>query len=176
MMTMNHKTKLHAVRSIAVVCLIGSMGLLAPLAQAAPSALPPRPTPPASPALPPRPVPGPHSTSSQAPTGGYIELDVQLGHSWAVGDVPWQALWTVVQWQDRAGEWHDVVGWQGSLDEANSAGCKKVWWVAREDLAQGLFRWVIYRHRGGESLAQSESFDLPHKVGETTCVGVMLDW
>ena len=89
--------------------------------------------------------------------------------------MPWQALWTVVQWQDRAGEWHDVVGWQGSLDEANSAGCKKVWWVAREDLDQGPFRWVIYWYRGGESLAQSESFDLPHKVGETTSVVVMID-
>jgi hypothetical protein len=162
MMTMNDKTQLLVARSLAIVCLIGAMGLLAPLAQAAPSALPPRP------------VPGPHSTSSRAPTGGYIELDVQLGQSWAAGDVPWQALWTVVQWQDRADEWHDVVGWQGSLDEANSAECKKVWWVAREDLDQGPFRWVVYRRRGGESLAQSESFDLPHKVGETVSVGISL--
>jgi hypothetical protein len=175
MMIMNDKTQIFVARSIAVVCLIGAIGLSAPLVQAAPSALPPRPTPPALPALPPRPVPGPHSTSSRTPIGGYIELDVQLGQSWAVGDVPWQALWTVVQWQDRAGEWHDVVGWQGSLDEANGAECKKVWWVAREDLDQGPFRWVVYRRWGGGSLAQSESFDLPHKVGETICVGVMLD-
>ena len=173
MMIMNDKTHTFVARSIAVVCLIGAMALSASLAQAAPSALPPRPTPPGLPALPPRPVPGPHS-SSRTPTGGYIELDVQLGQSWAEGNVPWQALWTVVQWQDRAGEWHDVVGWQGSLDEANSAECKKVWWVAREDLDQGPFRWVVYRRRGGESLAQSESFDLPHKVGETVSVGISL--
>ena len=28
---------------------------------------------------------------------------------------------------------------------------------------------------GGESLAQSESFDLPHKAGETISVVVMID-
>lgn len=174
MIAMNDRTQIFVVRSILIICLIGAMGLSASLAQAAPSALPPRPTPPGLPALPPRPVPEPHSTSSMSATGGYIELDVQLGQSWAVGDVPWQALWTVVQWQDCAGEWHDVIGWRGSLDEANSAECKKVWWVAREDLDQGPFRWVVYRRRGGESLAQSESFDLPHRVGETTSVGISL--
>jgi hypothetical protein len=176
MTTRDYKAKFYAVRSIAVICAIGAIGLLAPAAQAAPSALPPRPTPPVSPALPPRPEPVPdaHSTSAPAPTGGYIELDVQMGEAWAEGGVPWQALWTVVQWQDRLGNWHDVEGWQGTPDRADSEECKKVWWVARADLGKGPFRWVVYQRRGAKLLAQSESFDLPHVVGETVSVGISL--
>src|SRR5688572_16967693 len=37
--------------------------------------------------------------------------------------------WTVVQWADPLGGWHDVEGWRGDLDE----GEQKVWWVLDKD-------------------------------------------
>jgi len=116
----------------------------ASLAQAAPSALPPRPTP-ATPTS----VPVQAFTSSG---WAVIELQVQ----------PTQAdRWTVVQWQDALGGWHDVEGWRGALDEVSNGVGKKKWWVARPNFDTGPFRWVIYQNQGGKLLAASESFRLP---------------
>jgi len=89
-------------------------------------------------------------------------------------------LWTVVQWQDHSGDWHDVEEWQGTLDEVNNDKDKgmyegeKVWWAAKADFDKGPFRWVVYRGRGGKLLAQSESFYLPHFTGETVRVEVLI--
>jgi hypothetical protein len=77
-------------------------------------------------------------------------------------------LWTVVQWQDRLGGWHDVEGWQGTLD----ADGKKTWWVDKTDLGKGPFRWKIVQD--GELLAASESFYLPGSRGEVVKVSVSL--
>lgn len=65
-------------------------------------------------------------------------------------------LWTVVQWQDARGGWHDVEGWQGTLDDR-----KKRWWVAPGHFGNGPFRWVLLRERGGPPLATSQTFNLP---------------
>ena len=114
------------------------------LAQAAPSALPPRPTP-----VTPTPVPVSVFTSSG---WAVIELHVQ----------PAQAeRWTVVQWQDALGGWHDVEGWRGTLDEVSNGVGKKKWWVARPNFDTGPFRWVIYQNQGGKLLAASKVFQLP---------------
>jgi hypothetical protein len=123
------------------------------------------PTPAAVRALPPRPTP----VSTAAPTtvpsfhvreGGLIELHVQP---------PRTGLWTMIQWQDARGQWHDVDGWQGTVD-----GALQIWWVAPRDLGKGPFRWRVYQNPGGLLLATSESFALPHATGETVRVDVGL--
>ena len=127
------------------------------LAQAAPSALPPRPTP-----ATPTPVPAPGFTS---PGWAVIELHVQ----------PVQAdRWTIVQWQDALGGWHDVEGWRGMLDEISNGVGKKMWWVARHDFDTGPFRWVIYQNQGGKLVATSEAFRLPPHENSAVVVKVSL--
>jgi hypothetical protein len=127
------------------------------LAQAAPSALPPRPTPA---------TPTPVSVSVFTSSGwAVIELHVQPAQS---------DRWTVVQWQDALGGWHDVEGWRGTLDEVSNGVGKKTWWVARHDFDTGPFRWVVYQSQGGKLLAASEAFLLPHIENTTTVVEVSL--
>jgi hypothetical protein len=79
-------------------------------------------------------------------------------------------VWTIVQWQDYFGAWHNVDGWQGTLD----VGHQKLWWVADKDLGTGPFRWVVYRDQAGPSLAVSESFHLPDLSGMKVRVDVTL--
>lgn len=110
-------------------------------------------------ALPPRPSPRPASRPVSKPPDGAIELTVE---SAAAG------LWTVVQWQDALGGWHDVEGWQGALDK----GDRKTWWVDKTDLGKGPFRWAVTQ--SGELLATSELFYLPDSVGQTVKVSVSL--
>lgn len=137
------------------VLIAGSVGLLVLIM------LPPSPM---QAMLPPRYTPTParsSHTDSDKPIGAHIELHVQpisLG------------LWTVVQWQDSTGAWHNVEGWQGTLDE----GHKKSWWVAKADFGKGPFRWVTYQSQGGLLLATSESFFLPNQANEIMHVEVLL--
>ena len=114
------------------------------LTLAAPPALPPRPTPAA-----PTPV---SMSASTSPGWAGIELHVQAARP---------GLWTVVQWQDALGGWHDVEGWRGTLDEISNGVGKKKWWVARPNFDTGPFRWVIYQNQGGKLLAASKVFQLP---------------
>lgn len=110
--------------------------------QAAPQALPPRPT------AAPSPTPTADATGDDSPrAGATIELQAPTAPSTA---------WTVVQWQDLQGDWHDVGGWQGTLND----GVRR-WWVAPADFRKGPFRWVIYRSPDGERLSVSERFYLP---------------
>ena len=165
MTTKKHKPTVCSALIVSIVCTLLVVALLPSLTQAAPPALPPRP-----PNLPPRPTPQPAPSSltfeseseseSESDGGGHIELYVQ----------PTQAgLWTIVQWQDNAGGWHDIEGWQGTLDE----GHKKVWWVAPAESGKGPFRWAVYQSPKGKLLAQSESFYLP-SAGQTMRVEVPL--
>lgn len=70
-------------------------------------------------------------------------------------------MWTVIQWQDAAGNWHTVEGWQGTLDEMVNTEGVKTWWVARPEWGKGPFRWMVYERRGGRLLAPSAPFKLP---------------
>jgi len=70
------------------------------------------------------------------------------------------------------GDWHDVEGWQGTLDEVNDGVGKKVWWVVKSDLGKGPFRWMIYQGQGGRPLAQSEPFYLPRSADESVNIEV----
>jgi hypothetical protein len=87
------------------------------------------------------------------PIGAYIELQAASAPSDA---------WTVVQWQDRAGGWHDVEGWQGTLEPDGS----KRWWVSAKDFGTGPFRWIVTDRQGGQLLAISAPFSLPAVANE----------
>jgi hypothetical protein len=82
------------------------------------------------------------------PAGAFIALQVQSAPA---------GVWTIVQWQDSAGGWHDVDGWQGTLDE----GDQKMWWLAADLFGKGPFRWMVYQGPGGPVWGVSESFSLP---------------
>ena len=119
-------------------------------------------------------TPTPRS-SRTSPSGGFIELRVRFPE-WI--DFQWQDLWTVVQWQDGAGHWHSVEGWQGSLDEVTvddgKIAGRKVWWLAGDLFGRGPFRWMVYRVRAGKLVAESASFHLPDREGSTVIVETAL--
>jgi hypothetical protein len=79
--------------------------------------------------------------------------------------------WSVVQWQDLQGDWHDVEGWRGRLE----FGGYQRWTVEAKDFGTGPFRWQI-RQGGpdGPVLGTSEPFTLPDEVYEAIQVTVSL--
>lgn len=151
------------ISAVAILTLLAATLLLLPVQ--AVRALPPRPT------LPSKPSPG--------PTGGAIELHAQFPSTWPWNETDWQDLWTIVQWQDNVGNWHTVVGWQGTFDmvkvsEGGEVMGQKTWWVGASDLGKGPFRWQVYRGKGGLLVATSEPFDLPDAKGVVVIVEVSL--
>ena len=158
-------TRCSRLRLVLLVC--GSLallllGLLPGLALAAPADLPDRPLP----------------NSSPAANGGKIVLKTVFGDEWSSTDLEWQDLWTVVQWQDRWGSWHDVTGWQGTLDKVYTSGGQikgmKSWWVPEELFGGGAFRWLLYKSQDGDLWVQSEDFELPERTRQTVTVEVEL--
>lgn len=129
----------------------------------------------AAPAGPPRPTPRPRPARAPAPIGATIELRLQFSPLWPRANIPWQDLWTVVQWQDGWGNWHDVEGWQGTPDGIVGGEARKTWWLSCELVGQGPFRWVTYHARDGEPLATSEPFYLPDAAGQTVRIEVSLE-
>lgn len=111
-------------------------------------------------ALPPRPTAVPTRQPSTL-RGGFIELRIE-------GQLV-EGIWTLVQWQDAQGDWHDVTGWQGTLDEGNV----KTWWVGEEDLGAGPFRWMAVVDTA--VIGTSEAFFLPVQPGEKVIVTIPLD-
>jgi hypothetical protein len=132
--------------------------------------LPPRP-PTATPTPSPPEKPGNGARSSEQ-AGAWIELHCQLPAE--SPSLDWPELWTAVQWQDTGGRWHDVEGWQGTLDKVANGVGSKVWWVAERDLGTAPFRWTVRHGYGGDPLAESESFYLPGTAGETMQIEVLL--
>ena len=121
----------------------------------------------AGPTLPPRTPPTPipkddddESGGPDKPVGAYIELQTQIA---SAGD------WSVVQWQDNTGGWHDVEGWRGPL----TGSANRIWWVAARDFGKGLFRWVITEGSGGRLLGASQTFNLPNQANQTLWVRVL---
>jgi hypothetical protein len=83
----------------------------------------------------------------------------------AAPDAP-EGAWVGVQWQDRAGGWHNVAGWQTELTAAEETQVpSQEWAVYAEDYGRGPFRWVIYREQGGPVWATSPRFFLPNGAG-----------
>lgn len=152
--------------------LLATLMMLLAIALALPAAaaegtsnLPPRPDPP-PPYLPPTPAPSPAQRHS---AGAYVRLIVAPG---TPGEAAPAAIWTVVQWEDEAGAWHDVDGWCGHLDDARVG--TKTWWVSAADYGRGPFRWVVLEDQDGPMQAASAPFDLPSGTGRVLDVGVML--
>lgn len=106
-------------------------------------------------------------TVSPVPIGASIELHVLCSGQRCVQG---PGLWTIVQWQDGLGAWHDVAGWQGWLDE----GWRKAWWVEEKDLGTGPFRWALLCDCCCEAWAVSAPFDLPAEPGQVLRVVVVL--
>jgi len=131
-----------------IAALVGVVGLLAlpVLVQAGPD-------------LPPRNPPNRAEADDDDDDGGaligaYIVLQAQGGS------------WAGVQWQDEAGTWRAVEGWQGSLSPDGS----RRWWVAARDFGRGPFRWVVMTGPGGAVVATSAPFDLPTQANQTVLV------
>lgn len=118
-------------------------------------------------------------SSPETLIGGQIELQVMFPKSWPWSEVHWQKLETHVQWQDRSGKWHDVVGWRGGLDDVSIDASgevigKKIWWVGEADLGKGPFRWLVFRGETGKLLGTSEAFYLPVSGGDAVQVKVLI--
>ncbi len=117
-------------------------------------------------ALPPRPVPTPTMIPTPVPShgvqkGAYIEMDRQ-------DDFHAPDLWSVVQWLDGEGHWHDVMGWRGYVDRGGSR-----WWVANDDFDTGPFRWLLYDNPEEHTLLSiSENFQLPTYEDQVIMVNV----
>jgi hypothetical protein len=156
--TRNPTTPAYRFFIIVLITLAGSLLVTILLPPQTLAALPPRPTP--LPTRSPRHNDDTNSDNDEA-VGGQIELQVQPSPV---------ELWTVVQWQDALGGWHNVEGWQGPLDD----GARKVWWVARPDFGKGPFRWNVYRDLTGQPLAGSKAFSLPQSANEIVKVELLL--
>lgn len=65
--------------------------------------------------------------------------------------------YTVVQWYDSYGVWHDVEGWR---TKATSDSVK--WSVEEKDFTHGPFRWLVY-YNDGTIIGESSAFMLPHR-------------
>ena len=137
-------------------------GLAGPL-QTASADLPPRPTPVTPTSTPAKP---------EVPAGAWIELRVYPPP--VDPSFTWQELWTVVQWQDINGGWHDVEGWRGTPDRIAEGAGLKTWWVAEKDFGTGPFRWVVRHGQHGEYPTASETFTLPSAIGATLSIDVLL--
>lgn len=154
--------------------------LLPAQAKTAVGDLPPRFTDTPTPTATPQPTSTPYPTPRPRLSGGQIDLHVQFPPTWPWDSVHWQDVWTVVQWQDTWGNWHDVEGWQGTLDKVVSTESgndgdvvgQKTWWVAESDLGKGPFRWTVYQSEGGQLIGASEPFQLPDFNGGVTAVTV----
>ncbi len=122
--------------------------------------------------LPPRPptvTPIPAATATPIaipdapPNGGQIIL-TQTGPDAFPPDT-----WTVVQWQNKAGDWYDVGGWQGTFNGDSQV----IWWVDAANFGQGPFRWQAYPDQSRATLlATSDPFTLPARNRATVIVEI----
>lgn len=98
-----------------------------------------------------------HGDGSEA--GAFIELHVQPAQPGA---------WVTVQWLDNSGNWIDVEGWSGVIEENKPV----LWWVKEADFGKGPFRWAVYTDSGNSQVLASDEFYLPRQVGETLPVRI----
>jgi len=117
-------------------------------------------------ALPPRPTPVPEATSipPARTIGGWIDLRAQNA----------KAQWSVVQWQDSAGNWVNVDSWRGAFDAVSDGVGVKTWWVDQATFGTTPFRWVVYDATTKQVVATSQPFNLPTENKQTVSVQVTL--
>ncbi len=160
-MSMRNRTLVLWITLIVGVSLFLALAMGSASSFAAPSALPIRPTPASyTPTPTPTPLALPRHTLESM--GSYIALHVTPAAT---------NMWSVVEWQDERGDWHVVVGWQGTLEVDGT----KIWWLPGTLFGAGPFRWQLYAQKGGERLATSDVFYLPHAQNMTTHVWIDLE-
>lgn len=148
------KTTLTLYRLILILFVLGLLGLSVwPIPTQADNPLPPR-----EPPTPDQPQKEEQRDKGDL-AGAYIEL---LAADASAGG------WAVVQWQDSAGGWQNVEGWQGTIKDSSR------WWVHPKDFGNGPFRWVITQGKGGAVLGSSQPFKLPIWANQTVQVSVSL--
>ena len=140
--------KNHYRRLIAAFAFVAS-GWLATTSITSADALPPRPT--AVPTI------APPEAVNRAEDAAYIELRIP-------GAAPGMRI--VVQWQDPAGGWHTVEGWQHPLDEHGFVR----WGVYPRDMGSGPFRWALLAGDANAVTHVSERFWLPAHRGQVHVV------
>ncbi|MCB9418993.1 MAG: hypothetical protein H6667_04275 [Ardenticatenaceae bacterium] len=111
--------------------------------------------------------------------GARLQVHALFSQSWPWDELNWQNVWTVIEWYDGQDTWYPVAGWQGNLDaiaqgDAGWVGTKE-WWVGKENLGTGPFRWQIYEYPGGPLLVTSEPFNLPDAAGKTLILQPVLE-
>jgi hypothetical protein len=111
--------------------------------------------------------------------GARLQVQALFSQSWPWDELQWQDVWTVIEWYDGQNTWYPVAGWQGNLDaiaqsDAGWMGTKE-WWVGKDDLGTGPFRWKIYEYSGGPLLVASEPFTLPEESGKTLVLQPILE-
>ncbi len=116
----------------------------------APSGLPPRPT----------------VEPTAVPVAG-ASIQLLLANATVGAD----GVWTMIQWQDADGDWHDVEGWQGTVELDGT----QTWWVDGTQLGTGPFRWRIYTEQDGSPLAISDDFYLPERSRMVMTVAVEIE-
>ncbi len=114
-------------------------------------------------ALPPRPTVQPAAVPSI--DGAAIQLLLANATTGVDG------VWTIVQWKEADGDWHDVEGWQGTVELDGM----QTWWVDGAQLGNGPFRWRVYTEKDGEPLAISEDFYLPERARTVSTIAVEVD-
>jgi hypothetical protein len=133
--------------------------------------------------LPPRgtqPVVVPDTIAQNTPLdGARLQLQALFSQTWPWDELQWQNVWMIIEWSDGQGTWYPVAGWQGNLDaiaqgDEGWVGVKD-WWVGKEDLGTGPFRWKIYEYSGGPLLVTSEPFNLPEEPGKTLILQPILE-
>jgi hypothetical protein len=189
MNTRNRNESRHVHALIVVICaLLLTSGFTSPSWLPPIGTLTPYPTNQATPVYTVTPVPTAAPVPSATPSpaarplvqGAAIELRAIFPAAWPWEMAHWKTLWTVVQWQDEKGHWHDVQGWRGELNVVEISGDGvvvgiKSWWLADTELGSGPFRWQVYRQQGGQQIRTSETFDLPEEPGQTTIVELLLN-
>ena len=130
--------------------------------------LPPRPTLTATPTNTPSPPPVNTTTPPPSPVKTDTPKPENLARILLVAGSVYEGAWTVVQWQDKPGMWHDVEGWQGHVRNGWIR-----WRVAPKDWGTGPFRWLVYDKAGGTFLASTASFTLPGDPNQTIWVAPM---
>lgn len=160
---------------LAVLCAVGLALMTSPVQTTAQEPTPTLPEDTWTPGPPATKMPLPTATlagarAPSAPINGRIELHAVFPAAWPWSEAHWQDVCAVVQWQDAWGDWHDVEGWRGTLDDVSTDTDGKIvghktWWVAAKDLGKGPFRWQGHRCANGKLLATSAPFYLPGSQG-----------
>lgn len=78
--------------------------------------------------------------------------------------------WVTIEWLAGDGNWYEVDGWRGNIHNG-----QVIWWVAPENLGDGMFKWVVYSDESqAVRLRTSDPFYLPEQEKITRTFP--LDW